>query len=129
MLSSPKCQTDTVAAITTSLRQDAGALGADQIGEDAHRHPQQRAGQNRDRDQRELLVDREVHVARDVDDQRAERDPRHEADVEIEKGSQQRRPMTCLLEFSELHCNSLAIMRPISTRERGESRRKQMECG
>ena len=103
----------TVAAITTSCARMPVRLAPIMIGEDAHRHPQQRAGQHRDRDQRELLVDREVHVARDVDDQRAERDPGHETDVEVEERGQQCRPMTCLLEFSELHCDSLAIMPPI----------------
>ena len=86
------------------LRDHAGSLGADDIGEDTHRHAQQRAGQNRNRHQRELLADREVHVVRDVDHQRAQRDPGHETDVEVQERGQQRRPMTCLPEFSKLHC-------------------------
>ena len=96
-------QTQAVAAMTTSCAIIPVRLAPIQIGEDAHRHPQQRAGQNRDRDKRELLVDGEVHVAHDVDDQRTERDPGHEADVEIEERGQQRRPVACFLEFSKLH--------------------------
>src|ERR1044072_6920384 len=87
----------------TELRDNSGSFGAEQIGEKAHRHPQQRAGQNRDSDKRELLVDGKFHIAHDEDDQRTERDPSHEAYVEIEEGREQRGPVTSLLEFSKLH--------------------------
>ncbi|MEH2587841.1 hypothetical protein [Bradyrhizobium sp. AZCC 1721] len=70
------------------MRDYSGPFGAEQIGEYAHRHAQQSAGQNRDGDERELLVDGQVHVMHDVDDQRTERDPSHEAYVEIEKGGE-----------------------------------------
>ncbi|MGY4419696.1 hypothetical protein ACVWY2_002121 [Bradyrhizobium sp. JR6.1] len=81
------------------LGDDAGALGADDVGENAHRHAQQRPGENGNGDQGELLVHGQVHVARDVDDQRSERDPRHETDVEIQERGEQGRPVTCLLEL------------------------------
>ena len=89
--------------MTTTCATIPVRLAPNDIGEDAHRNPQQRAGQNRDGDKRELLVDGKVHVLHDVDDQRTERDPSHEAYVEIEEGGEQRGPVASLLEFSKLH--------------------------
>ncbi len=91
------------------LRDDAGPLGADDIREDAHRNPQQGASQNWNGNERELLADSEIHVVRDVDDQRTERDPGHETDVKIQERGEQRRPMACFLKLSKLHCYSLRL--------------------
>ena len=69
-----------------------------------------------------------IHVVRDVDHQRAERDPGHEADVEIQERGQQCRPMASFLEFSKLHGDSIAIMRPTACARMRQVSAQQIEC-
>ena len=61
------------------------------------------ARQHRNGDKRQLLLDRDVHGLGDIDHERAKRDPGHEADVEIEEGRKQRRPMAGFLEVGQFH--------------------------
>ena len=65
------------------LRPDARDLGADRVGDQAERHAKKRAGKDGNGDERHFVLNGKMHVLRYVDHQRAERDPRHETDVEI----------------------------------------------
>ncbi len=68
----------------------AAFLGDRAIDEDAHDDAQQRPGQHRHRDHQPLLGVRQAEILGDPDRQRAEHDPDHEGQVEIEKGGQER---------------------------------------
>ena len=75
------------------LHDDAGQARLEDIGEEAVDDAQRRAGEHRRRDHQALLAGVEMQVLGDEDRQRSEHHPDHEADIEIEKGGDERGQM------------------------------------
>jgi hypothetical protein len=73
------------------LAQCPGPFGTNAIDEDSVDHTQERSGQDRNRDHQALLRCIEVKFSSDLHAQRAEQDPHHEANIEIEERRKQRR--------------------------------------
>ena len=73
------------------------------VGAGAERNAQQSAGQNRNGDEGEFLRDVEGQILGDVDHERAESDPHHETEIEIEESGDECRKMSGFLEVREIH--------------------------
>ena len=86
-----------------SLRDGSGQLRTDRVGHDAKGDAQDGARKHGNGDEGQFLLDRNVHCLGDIGHERAERDPGHEADVEIEEGGEQSRPVAGLLEVGKFH--------------------------
>jgi hypothetical protein len=71
------------------LADGAGHLGLEVVHQHAHHDAQQGAGEHRGGHHQALLGVGEAQVAGDLHAQRAEDDPHHEGEVEVQKGGQQ----------------------------------------
>ncbi len=71
------------------LGDDPGGAGPQVIDQDAHDHAKHGACEGRHRDHQPLLGGVEVQVGGDLDRERAEQHPDHEAQVEVEEGREQ----------------------------------------
>ena len=80
------------------LTDDRRLLGRQAIDQNAHDDAQQRAGQHRGGDHHALFGMRQAEILGDADAERAEDDPDHEGQIEVEKGREQRRRMAGLQE-------------------------------
>jgi hypothetical protein len=87
------------------LADDASPLGADVVDQDAIDEPQGGAGEERYGDHQALLRGGEVEVLGDGHAERAEQNPDHEAEVEIEEGGEESRGVPCLQEGTVKHGN------------------------
>jgi hypothetical protein len=85
------------------LSPDRGAPCTDFIGEGAQGDTEQCPGQNWRGDQRELCFNRQSQITGDIDDQRTQRYPDHEAEIEIKEASQKCRPVTGLFKITKIH--------------------------
>src|SRR6185437_14640823 len=83
------------------LRPGAGRLGADVIGERSQGHAQHGTGENRYGDDIEAVANRKPERSRYIENEWAERDPDHEAEIEIEEGGQQSWPVAGFPEVAE----------------------------
>ncbi|MNV57655.1 hypothetical protein D3C71_1499980 [compost metagenome] len=73
------------------LADQAGGLGRQSIGQQAHEKAQYCAGQNRRGDHQAALLRSQLQIGGDLHRQRPKHVPDHETQVEIEEGSKQRR--------------------------------------
>jgi len=80
------------------LADDGGLLRRQAVDQNAHDDAQQGSGQHRGGDHQALLGVRQAEVLGDADAERAEDDPDHEGEVEIEEGGEQGRRVAGLQE-------------------------------